>query len=76
MSKGVHILIIYTGGTIGMIKDYKTNARKEAELLLKEADLKSDSIMKEAQEKVIKIHDDIVATGAAYSKSTVGGYKE
>ena len=23
-----------------------------------------------------KIHDDIVRTGAAYSKSTVGGYKE
>lgn len=43
-----------------MVEDYKTNARKEAELLLKEAELKSDSIMKEAQEKVIKIHEDIV----------------
>ncbi len=28
MSKSVNILIIYTGGTIGMIKDYKTNALK------------------------------------------------
>lgn len=28
MSKGAHILIIYTGGTIGMIKDYKTNVLK------------------------------------------------
>lgn len=43
-----------------MVEDYKTNARKEAELLVKEAELKSDSLMKEAQEKVIKIHEDIV----------------
>lgn len=28
MSKIAHILIIYTGGTIGMVKDYKTNALK------------------------------------------------
>jgi cell division initiation protein len=43
-----------------MVDDYKTNARKEAELVVKEAELKSDSILKEAQEKVIKIHEDIV----------------
>jgi len=43
-----------------MVEDYKTNARKEAELLIKEAELKSDSMLKEAQEKVIKIHEDIV----------------
>jgi cell division initiation protein len=43
-----------------MVEDYKTNARKEAELLVKEAELKSDSVLKEAQEKVIKIHEDIV----------------
>lgn len=43
-----------------MVEDYKTNARKEAELLVKEAELRSDSMMKEAQEKVIKIHEDIV----------------
>jgi len=43
-----------------MVEDYKTNARKEAELLVKEAELKSDTILKEAQEKVIKIHEDIV----------------
>lgn len=43
-----------------MVEDYKTNARKEAELLVKEAELKADSILKEAQEKVIKIHEDIV----------------
>jgi cell division initiation protein len=43
-----------------MVEDYKTNARKEAELVVKEAELKSDSLLKEAQEKVIKIHEDIV----------------
>jgi cell division initiation protein len=43
-----------------MVEDYKTNARKEAELLLKDAEHKADGVIKEAQEKVIKIHEDIV----------------
>jgi cell division initiation protein len=43
-----------------MVEDYKTNARKEAELLIKESELKADSMIREAQEKVIKIHEDIV----------------
>lgn len=43
-----------------MVEDYKANARKEAELLIKEAELKADTILKESQEKVIKIHEDIV----------------
>jgi cell division initiation protein len=43
-----------------MVEDYKTNARKEAELLIREAELKGDVILKEAQEKVVKIHEDIV----------------
>lgn len=43
-----------------MVEDYKTNARKEAELLIKEAEIRSDNLMREAQEKVIKIHEDIV----------------
>ncbi|MCL4537257.1 MAG: DivIVA domain-containing protein [Nitrospirae bacterium] len=43
-----------------MVEDYKTNARKEAELILKEAELKADNMIKEAQEKVVKIHEDIV----------------
>lgn len=42
-----------------MVEDYKTNARKEAELLLREAELRSDAILREAQDKVIKIHEDI-----------------
>ncbi|HYA26930.1 MAG TPA: DivIVA domain-containing protein [Thermodesulfovibrionales bacterium] len=43
-----------------MVEEYKTNARKEAELLIREAEIKADSVMKEAQEKVVKIHEDIV----------------
>ncbi len=42
-----------------MVEDYKTNARKEAELLVKEAESKADSLIKDAHEKVIKIHEDI-----------------
>lgn len=43
-----------------MVEDYKTNARKEAELLIKEAEIKADDLIRDAQEKVIKIHEDIV----------------
>jgi len=43
-----------------MVEDYKVNARKEAELIIKEAELRADEVIKEAQEKVIKIHEDIV----------------
>ncbi len=43
-----------------MVEDYKTNARKEAELLIREAELRAEELIKDAQEKVIKIHEDIV----------------
>ena len=43
-----------------MVEEYKSNARKEAELLIKEAELRADTVLKEAQEKVIKIHEDVV----------------
>lgn len=43
-----------------MVEEYKANARKEAELIVKEAELRADAILKDAQEKVIKIHEDIV----------------
>lgn len=43
-----------------MVEEYKSNARKEAELLVKDAELRGDAIVKDAQEKVIKIHEDIV----------------
>ena len=43
-----------------MVGEYKVNARKEAELIVKEAELRSDAMIREAQERVIKIHEDIV----------------
>jgi cell division initiation protein len=43
-----------------MVDDYKTNARKEGELIVKEAELRADTLIREAQENVIKIHEDIV----------------
>ena len=43
-----------------MVEDYKNNARKEAELIIREAELKADAIINEAQEKMVKIHEDIV----------------
>jgi len=42
-----------------MVEDYKMNARKEAELLIKEAEFRADSMIKDSHEKVIKIHEDI-----------------
>jgi len=42
-----------------MVEDYKMNARKEAELLVKEAELRADNMLKDTHEKVIKIHEDI-----------------
>jgi cell division initiation protein len=42
-----------------MVEDYKNNAQKTADLIKKEAELKAETILKEAQEKVIKIHEDI-----------------
>jgi cell division initiation protein len=42
-----------------MVEDYKMNARKEAELLIREAELRADDMLREAHEKVIKIHEDI-----------------
>jgi cell division initiation protein len=43
-----------------MVEDYKTNARRESEIIVKEAELKADTVVKQAHEKVIKIHEDIV----------------
>lgn len=43
-----------------MVDDYKTNARKEAELMLREAEIKHDDLIREAQDKVVKVHEDIM----------------
>ncbi len=43
-----------------MVEDYKNNSIKESELIAREAEMKAESMVKHAQEKVIKIHEDIV----------------
>jgi cell division initiation protein len=43
-----------------MVEQHKANAQKEAELLVKEATLKCDEMMRDAQERVVKVHEDIV----------------
>lgn len=42
-----------------LVEDYKTNAKKAAELVKKEAELQADEILKGAQNRVVKIHEDI-----------------
>ncbi|HIJ59404.1 MAG TPA: DivIVA domain-containing protein [Nitrospirae bacterium] len=42
-----------------MVEEYETNAKKQAEIIIKDAEIKADKIVKEAQEKMIKIHEDI-----------------
>lgn len=42
-----------------MVEEYKINARKEAELLIREAEFRAENMIKESHEKVIKIHEDI-----------------
>jgi cell division initiation protein len=42
-----------------MIEEYQVNAKKDAELIKKEAELRAEEIVKEAQEKIIRIHEDI-----------------
>lgn len=42
-----------------MVEEYKTTARNSADLIEKEAEMKAEGIIKEAQEKVVKIHEDI-----------------
>lgn len=43
-----------------MVEEYKTNSRKEAELILREAELKAENMVRQAQDKIVKIHEDIV----------------
>jgi cell division initiation protein len=42
-----------------MVEDYKTNARREAEILVREAEGKAEAVVREAHSRVIKIHEDI-----------------
>lgn len=43
-----------------IVEDYKTNSRKEADLIIREAESKADDIIKGVQTKAVKIHEDIV----------------
>jgi cell division initiation protein len=42
-----------------MAEEFRNTAKKDAELIMKEAELKAQDIIREAQEKVVKIHEDI-----------------
>ncbi len=42
-----------------MVEEYKNNAKKEAELIIKEAELRAEEILKGAQGRIVKIHEDI-----------------
>lgn len=42
-----------------MVEEYRNTARKDADLIIKEAELKTEEMIRAAQEKVVKIHEDI-----------------
>jgi len=42
-----------------LVEEYKLTAKKDAELMRKEAELQADEILRGAQERVVKIHEDI-----------------
>jgi cell division initiation protein len=43
-----------------IVEEYKTNSRREADLIIREAESKADDMIKAAQSKAVKIHEDIV----------------
>ncbi len=46
-------------GTQQMVEEYKNTAKKDAELIKKESELRAEEILRGAQEQVVKIHEDI-----------------
>src|SRR4030067_3143896 len=42
-----------------MVEEYRNTAKKDAELIVREAELKAEEMMREGQDKVVKIHEDI-----------------
>jgi cell division initiation protein len=42
-----------------MVEDYKNTAKKDAELIKKESELRAEEILRGAQDQVVKIHEDI-----------------
>jgi cell division initiation protein len=61
-----------------MLDDFKTKARREAELIMKEAELQSEEIIRNAQEKAGKIYEDIgeLESIRAYSKNELRRFIE
>lgn len=43
------------------VENYKTNAKKNAELIQTKAKSRADELLQEAQQKVVEIHEDITA---------------
>jgi cell division initiation protein len=41
------------------VETYKTNVQKNGEILQREAEMKAEEILKESQQKVVKIHEEI-----------------
>ena len=46
-------------GTQQMVEEYRNTAKKEADLIAKEAELKAEDMLRIAQDKVVRIHEDI-----------------
>lgn len=42
-----------------MAEEFRSTAKKEAELIKKDAEIKAEEMVREAQDKVLKIHEDI-----------------
>lgn len=42
-----------------MAEKFRTTAQKDADLIKKEAEMKTEEILREAQDKVVRIHEDI-----------------
>jgi cell division initiation protein len=42
-----------------MVEEYESTAKKDAELRIKEAEVVADKLVQDAQQKVVKIHEDI-----------------
>ena len=42
-----------------MVEDLKNNAKKEAELIISEARIQADSLVKKAHERIVKLQDEI-----------------
>ena len=42
-----------------MAEEFRATAKKDADLLRKEAEMKSEKMLRDAQDKVVKVHEDI-----------------